>query len=311
MHQFNSRIAAASATRHVELLDDLDRLGESIGKTVASFSVSTAEQIPEHERYAYIVRLIHRHYDQIFQRLFKLFDQLAVKQHLAAVTNIATHLPMQVIKTFAEITGPLMEDLGQVVIALQTAKPHIIDRTKRLREPAYKRLPETEQRRIFRELLLPRLEKQVVQRIIFGSDPQAMLHRIGQETALADPMRIANIVTQGMAQGKNRVEISRELKPLLQGNRSSAMRVARTEGARVANQANMLAFDELGEMVVGFQTHAVLDERTRPWHAVRNGQICYKKPKQEQKGLFQLPHPPEEPDDPNERPAGTPKLARY
>jgi SPP1 gp7 family putative phage head morphogenesis protein len=120
--------------------------------------------------------------------------------------------------------------------------------------------------------------------------------RLAAQTRLAPPDQLAALVTMGMAQGQTVQQLANTLGPAVQGVRASARRVARTEGMRVSHAARLTAFDELGDMVVGFQIHATMDFRVRPAHAARNGQIYYKKPKDGQLSITEMPNPPMEAD---------------
>jgi uncharacterized protein with gpF-like domain len=62
-------------------------------------------------------------------------------------------------------------------------------------------------------------------------------------------------------------------------------------------------------LLIGYQVHATLDQHTRPWHKQRDGTVYYKNPGPGQKGMAQMPNPPDEAADPRERPPGTPHTA--
>ena len=120
--------------------------------------------------------------------------------------------------------------------------------------------------------------------------------RIIQQTKLGDPAQIANAVVNWRASGQTPKALEQTLLPMLQGVRTSARRVARTEAARVAQMTRMSEYEQLGDLVVGYQIHATMDSHTRPHHAARSGEIYYKSPKQGQKAITAMPHPPHEPD---------------
>ena len=71
----------------------------------------------------------------------------------------------------------------------------------------------------------------------------------------------------------------------------------------------MQAHAQLGDLVIGYMLHSAFSEHTRSWHANRDGNIYYFDPEPGEKGMYQMPNPPLEPDDPAERPAGTPHMA--
>lgn len=158
--------------------------------------------------------------------------------------------------------------------------------------------------------ILPPMSRDSVDHIIFWStNAQRWQERIAAITSMASPESIAAIVGMGISNGESRVKIARDLRDQLAVARSSAMRVARTEGGRVANEAAWQSHEILAPMIVGYQIHAVLDRGTRYWHRERDKTIYYREPQEGEKGFDQLPHPPHEAIDPNERPRGEPELA--
>ena len=129
-------------------------------------------------------------------------------------------------------------------------------------------------------------------------------------TRVAAPEVLAPRIASGYAAGKGWREIAEDILPVVDGVRSTARRVARTEGLRIASAVNEEHFEALGsDAIAGYQLLATLDQFSRPWHAARHGQVYYRSPKPGQKGFAQMPRPPEEPADPSERPAGTPRTA--
>ena len=120
--------------------------------------------------------------------------------------------------------------------------------------------------------------------------------RIAQQTQLAPPDQIAALVTTGYLQGETPTALAKRLRPWVQGVASSARRVARNESMRIAHATRMEAYENMGDMVVGYQIHATMDTRVRPEHAARSGTIYYKKPVMGQLGLDKMPQPPLEED---------------
>ena len=120
--------------------------------------------------------------------------------------------------------------------------------------------------------------------------------RLAQQTKLGEPKQLASIITQWRNSGKTPKEMEKAMLPFVQGVRTTARRVARTEAQRVASMTRMETYEELGDLAVGYQIHATMDSHTRPHHAARSGQIYYKQPKPGQLGLDKMPQPPHEPD---------------
>lgn len=108
---------------------------------------------------------------------------------------------------------------------------------------------------------------------VFGS---GWRERFAALSSLASPDAMAQTVSNGLLFGRLPAEIARDLLPMVEQVRSSAKRVARTETLRVAHAAQMQAHEQLGDLVVGYQIHATLDERTRPKHAARSGRVWFK-----------------------------------
>jgi hypothetical protein len=120
--------------------------------------------------------------------------------------------------------------------------------------------------------------------------------RLAQQTSLAPPEHLATILTQDFNGQKSPAELARVLKDHVQGVASTARRVARNESMRIAHESRMDAYEDLGDMVVGYQIHATMDTRVRPHHAARSGTVYYKKPVSGQLGLDKMPRPPIEED---------------
>lgn len=169
-----------------------------------------------------------------------------------------------------------------------------------------KRISDATKKKLYEQFVFPPMSKRLASAIV---NHQHMLGRIAPLTQLAPPETIGSLMIQGTSAGETRGEIIKRLEPLVNNVKSSARRVARTAGALIANEAQFAAFQHLGDVLIGYQAHAVKDVNSRPWHAARDLVIYYIHPKPGQKGLRQMPRPPYEPDDPNERPPGEPQLA--
>lgn len=181
---------------------------------------------------------------------------------------------------------------------------------KPLREPVAGTLSDEKKRKIFADLLFPPLSLDRVAEIVRGrSGSLDWVSRLSAATRLAAPEQLAGIITRSYSQGKTQQQIAKDLLPAVQNVQTTARRIARTEGMRIAHDTQMEMYDQLGDLVIGYQVHAQLDQNTRPWHAARSGTIYYNEPKKGQKGPAQMPHPPIEPEDPRERPAGAPRTA--
>ncbi len=115
-------------------------------------------------------------------------------------------------------------------------------------------------------------------------------------TKLFDPDRAAATVWQGIAGGKDRRAIAKDLANVLNKDMNAARRVARTEGLRVATVMQLSVSEQIPELITGYQILATLDSRTRPEHRARHGTIYHRHPDGRQLGFDRMPHPPMEAD---------------
>lgn len=107
--------------------------------------------------------------------------------------------------------------------------------------------------------------------IIQSSDYEARMLRWSKKLTDADP--VAQIIASGIARGANLDTIARRVLPYVQGYANSAMRIVRTETARVHNQLAEQKFKLYADDIAGYQILSQLDSRVRPEHAVRHGRI--------------------------------------
>jgi hypothetical protein len=171
-------------------------------------------------------------------------------------------------------------------------------------------MTEEEQRAYFNELLFEPPTLDEILAVMNQAGPEGTWQeQLARATSLASPQVLAPILTQGYAAGKTRAQIAQDLLEALDGVRSSAQRVARTEGLRMAHSMAMDANKEIDELVIAYQIHATPGPNSRPWHQARSSTVYYKEPAGDQKGYMQMPRPPEEAEDPSQRPPGTPQTA--
>lgn len=119
--------------------------------------------------------------------------------------------------------------------------------------------------------------------------------RLDNLSHLIEPEKTASVLTRSIAEGLNVQQLTKKVLPHVTGNVvSSAKRIARTEALRVANEVQRESYEDLGELMVGTQILASLDENTRPEHAMRNGTIFYRDGRTPSEELL-----PVLPDEPN------------
>lgn len=168
-------------------------------------------------------------------------------------------------------------------------------------------LPDNPSDSLLRKLVLPvppeHVIRQRVDRLIapFLASPRP---------DLVDSTKYAAQLVQSYSQGKSLDEIAEDLLPVAEHVRASARRVARTWGMEVANQSQWEAHEQLGpDVVMGYRLKSALTAETRDWHRDRHDTVYYRVPPPGEKGFSQMPRPPREPADPNERPANAPWIA--
>lgn len=190
---------------------------------------------------------------------------------------------------------PVDRHVGEARLTERKAKAHGI-----LVTPRGVLLPNTPRTKkqaadVIRELIFPPPSEEQVNRVVFGS---GWVDRLAAQTSLATPDAIANKVLQSISSGKSINDLARSLLPIFDDVRTSARRVARDTTMAASHAMQHEAWNQVGELIVGYQINAVLDERTRPKHYARAGQVFYKNPTGDQKGMDECPQPPlESPKD--------------
>lgn len=297
----NSRLAARVARRQTEVSRRADAAANTVDRAAGQLWGAVLRLL--RDRPAWMAAQVRAEY--IFSRLLPELEIAIVGSlarltrwgHLSAVDNIRRTLPVEVLaRAAASVRRPLIED--------ESSDPLILfrDLFARLRgEPA----PDDAHEYLL-SLLFPAPTGQEVDRIIYAGDWQA---RLAAGTRLAAPTALASVVAGGMAAGQTPRQIAQQLLPVVDGVRSSARRIARTEALRVAAAMQMDCHRQLGDLVIGYTVHSAFSTWTRPWHRERSGTAYYLDPAPGQKGMRQCPHPPQEAEDPAERPAGAPQTA--
>lgn len=154
-----------------------------------------------------------------------------------------------------------------------------------------------EQAAQIREMLFPPLTREKAREVVYSStNGTNWRRRMAEQTATAPPEQVAATVAQWASTGKTPAELRKALMPVVAGISTTARRIARTEGQRVAHEIRMESYKGIDPLIVGYQIHATMDQRTRPHHAARNGTVYYKDPKGGQPGLKDMPRPPLEED---------------
>lgn len=143
------------------------------------------------------------------------------------------------------------------------------------------------------KLVLPPLPLDRIHAVVYQA---GWVDRIQALTRLAQPETLAARIANGVQNGDSIAAIARDIRPALQGVQSAARRVARTAGLWIAHEAELHTYEQLPDVILGYQINAVLDRATRPEHRARDGRKYYREPKKSQDGFDVMPRPPREAD---------------
>lgn len=308
--QINERLVAVMSQRQVDALIKLELIDSTIDKQVVGPIRRLAELIAS---------------DQTFSA--KLLGYSDIMQLMLAEMTLAVEVQLQEFARWSHRTAaeaivkavPRKWLLTRVPLAarfkLESTKParsgYLIMRAGELRlvyEDNETALPfGAPVEPLAKPVLLDTDKEEVMKRILFPPPSQREVAEMVGRTGWAD--RFANLsklitdkralfgqLVTGYSDGENLKQLTKRVLPLVDDISASAKRIARTEGMRIAEQMQRKSWAPLGDMLEGAQIIAVLDERTRPEHATRNGTIYYANPKGNQKGMQELPDLPDAPN---------------
>ena len=105
---------------------------------------------------------------------------------------------------------------------------------------------------LFQSALFPAPGPEEMDRIVRSTGWE---NRIAALSALAPPEHIAATVSTGFSLGQTPQEVARDLLPVMNNVRTSARRVARTEGMRITHDVQMKMWDGLGDWTVSFDKY--------------------------------------------------------
>lgn len=274
MNQFTSVLAAKIGSSQAKALIRVDDLGDVVDAKVIKV-------------WRKILRLIHA--DPMPRDfLHQLYDLLSSVVGTAQAA-LSTGLVKQAQQVHEDVTAEVFSQLppGHKIMLAQMASPPQLTEAKATPEQA-------EQMKSM--IFPPQTEaaaRSIVHRSTAGVGWEA---RLAQQTTLAPPGQLASLITTWRATGTTPKIMEEAMMPLVNGVRSTARRVARTEGQRVASQTRLESYEALGDLVIGYQIHATMDSHTRPHHAARNGQTYFKNPSAGQLSSTDMPIPPQESD---------------
>ncbi len=314
MNRITSRLIARYGVRQLEMLHQANTAADAAELHVAAAWQKLLDYIRTRPRDPWAARIHIAHIlaplgPALATELRKRFRRLAKWGHAAAVDPLVDELPSKFVRARASVAAAVLHEEheadktepGQVRVQYgreSLAMPgglqvlNTAHARERAREPARK-VSRDRARELFEAILFPPPSEEEVDAIVFSTDWE---RRIMALTGLAPPEEIAAKLTAGFVQGKSMQAVAHDLVPVLDGVRASARRVARTEGVRVGHESQMAAWENLGDLRIGYQIHATLDQHTRPKHAARNGTIYYREPAPGQESEDEMPRPPIEED---------------
>lgn len=276
-----------------------DRLTRIVSNDVGSFAIQQAIQsaIPN------LAKDTKRLLTDEFEKLAYWSHGTLVNAYLNAVPLdwFAGAIPPDRMRGFEEMhfpePAPPILEFNHLTGIMQVVEVEQADRINIPIKPLRKaKLSDKQKRQVIKQLLFkpPSIDQVIDLLSTPGPDGIAWQERIETlSKKVTNNTALFNQITQVYADGASVAKIRQSIEPLVSGIRSSAQRIARTEGCRIANRIQRQSWDDLGDMFGGVQILAVLDENTRPHHATRNGTIYRQNPGPGERPLAELPDLPD------------------
>lgn len=261
---------------HQEQIERLIRV-EGIADELSTVIQRIGRQILEHAQAGELSagsRLLRSIPSRLLPILDDRFRRLAQYVHSTGIDVLVKAIPRKWFRLAKQPAGVLVgESLGLDSIGLA---PGVIGEIPE--EPvAGQRMSDAEWAAyVKRNVLPPPSEAKVSEILQRPTAGQTYPERIsGLSKLVKEPERLIAELATGYGQGQTRAELANRIKPLVGRIDASAKRIARTEGLRIANKVQREIYDDMGDMIQGYQIVATLDQNTRPEHALRNGTIYY------------------------------------
>ena len=321
--QIDQRLAAQLSHRQVETLDRIDKIQRSINRVFADLQtkllgVITGEYSDRARQFAFgeLIKLaIKDTKSTLLNRLMEHYawsHKSSVEAIMAAVplAYLASRIPPESKAAFEAMHHPNLGAFLNVSYGTFSVSLEEIDESDPfnlnipIKPLGEVKLTDEEYADLVKRVVFPAPGPMQVLKALKTSDWEARLDSLSSN--ITDKQIAFDTLVKGFSDGENIAQVKKKLEPLVGGIKASAQRIARTEGMRVAEDVQRKSWEGLGDMMIGAQIIAVLDENTRPEHATRNGQIYYRNPRGNQKSIDQLP---DLPDQPNCRCMSSPVLA--
>jgi SPP1 gp7 family putative phage head morphogenesis protein len=250
-------------------IDGISRKADSIvDQAVSSMIVLAINNKPEQ---------IDSVFSQVFGDITKLFqsefEKLATLSYEQTTDIFARNVPRKWVRTISpvglqvgEVFGPLFSLIGRTATAVTAP---VVNASARLNDSEW---ADYLRRFLFVPPTIERIQ-QIVLAPVNGINWAARISNLSR--LIASPGQVTRELIQGYANGEGLRELTKRIEPIVSDVKSSAKRIARTEGLRIANQVQRDTNKPIESMLAGQQIIATLDQNTRPHHALRNGTVFY------------------------------------
>jgi len=218
----------------------------------------------------------------------KQFKRMAYWSYVDSVKALTKHIP----RRWFRAVNPITVMVGENAMLLPPSNAFA-----EFPEPVVDRMSDDEWADFVKEHVFPQPSIEDIERVVYADVAgQNWQERMGSLShKITDFDRLAGTLTAGASQGLKLSELTAQVAPIVGSISSSAKRIARTEGLRIATMVQREQYSQLGDLLAGSQIIATLDQNTRPHHAHRNGTIYWsdgrKKP-----SISELPVLPDEPN---------------
>lgn len=309
----DQRLAAEMHKRQIETLVKAEGVADQVAAGIQSAADRWVEILTTNYdisiRLRVASRLWYSHFMQIAPTIDDQFRRLINWSHNEQVAAYAEAIPRHWFRKVSPVVATMtnLEDIGHptlpsrpVTIPGQLNAPDL--RADVFTEPIAERttrMTDEEWQQTLREVVFQPPTRAEVEQMLHTKGPdgiswQGRFEQLSRR--ITDLDRMSQELIVGYANGENLQQLKKRALPLVEGIQASAKRIVRTEGLRIAEQVQRRSWDGLGDMMVGAQVLAVLDQNTRPEHAARNGTIYYEQPKPGQKSMAELPMLPDQPN---------------
>jgi len=281
-----------------------DRIGGMVDFAVEEVLITAIRRSPAISKQRRIASRLRRLTPDMINELDSMLSKFVVWNHKETVSLLARTIPRKWFRMIQPAVVLVGERVDEEPPVPEVVPPTVIDvppvaQGLAFTEPIVaSRLTDAEWADWLARHVFPSPDTEMVTRIVYspvaGENWQERITKLSQ---LVQPESVAAELVQGVSEGENIDQLRKRILPHVEGNvRSSAQRIARTESMRVANEASKESYNELGDMLAGQQIDEILDERTRPHHALRHGTVYWKASTGKTPLLQDMPVIPDEPN---------------